>query len=189
MAEGEEEEEEEESEAASAVSPLRKRRKKKEPEIVVEEKKWMYSEDDLYEEIVSELTELDKIPNPPEKGKNAFAITLFCIEAAFDSRAVDFLNYAFDLFPDRDYLILTQPHTVAETSLLAKFTLAVKKPSNTFSHVLYILHRDALLDIDMFVRRAKQVDIENIQCTLTCDLDDKEQVDTAVHDAIVNPES
>ena len=122
----------------------------------------MYSEDDLYEEIVSELTELDKIPNPPEKGKNAFAITLFCIEAAFDSRAVDFLNYAFDLFPDRDYLILTQPHTVAETSLLAKFTLAVKKPSNTFSHVLYILHRDALLDIDMFVRRAKQVDIENI---------------------------
>ena len=85
LGEGEEEEEEEESEEGSAVSPLRKRRKKKEPEIVIEEKKWMYSEDDLYEEIVSELTELDKIPNPPEKGKNAFAITLFCIEAAFDS--------------------------------------------------------------------------------------------------------
>ena len=28
--------------------------------------------------------------------KNAFAVTLFCMEAAFDSRSKDFLKYAFD---------------------------------------------------------------------------------------------
>ena len=83
---------------------------------------------------------METIPDPPEKARNAFAITLFCVEAAFDSRSRDFLNYAFDLFPDRDYLIVTQPHTVAESSLLSKFTQAQKKSSNTFSHVLYILH-------------------------------------------------
>lgn len=66
------------------------------------------------------------IPEPPESAKNAFAITLFCMEAAFDSRSKDFLKYAFEAFPDRDYLIVTQPHTVAESSLLNKFTLVQK---------------------------------------------------------------
>ena len=68
------------------------------------------------------------------------------MEAAFDSQSKEFLKYAFDLFPDRDYLIVTQPHTVSENSLLQKFTLITKKPENTFSHVLYILHRDSLME-------------------------------------------
>jgi hypothetical protein len=79
---------------------------------------------------------------------------LFCIEAAFDSRSRDFLKYAFELYPDRDYLIVTQPHTVPEQSLLQRFTQTLKKPENTFSHVLYIIHRDSLLDVDITVRRA-----------------------------------
>jgi hypothetical protein len=79
---------------------------------------WKYSPDSNYEEIVRNLEDLDTIPEPPDYAKNAFAITLFCMEAAFDSRSKDMLKYAFDLFPDRDYLIVTQPHTVAENSLL-----------------------------------------------------------------------
>ena len=67
----------------------------------------IYSEDGHYNDIVSGLEDLDVIPDPPEKAKNAFAITLFCMEAAFDSRSKDFLKYAFDRFPDRDYLIVT----------------------------------------------------------------------------------
>ncbi len=76
------------------------------------------------------------------------------MEAAFDSRSKDFLKYAFDRFPDRDYLIVTQPHTVAENSLLQKFTLVQKKPENTFTHVLYIIHRDQLLEMDLYVERS-----------------------------------
>lgn len=78
----------------------------------------IYSEDPYYHSIVKDLTDFETIPEPPEKAKNAFAITLFCMEAAFDSRSKDFLKHAFDRFPDRDYLIVTQPHTVAENSLL-----------------------------------------------------------------------
>lgn len=86
-----------------------------------------YSDDDDYHRIVSQIEDLDEIPEPLEKAKNAFAVTLFCMEAAFDSRSKDFLKYAFELFPDRDYLVVTQPHTVAENSLLQKFSLAQKK--------------------------------------------------------------
>ncbi len=78
----------------------------------------IYSDDHHYNDIVHNLEDLDIIPDPPEKAKNAFAVTLFCMEAAFDSRSKDFLKHAFDRFPDRDYLIVTQPHTVAENSLL-----------------------------------------------------------------------
>lgn len=93
------------------------------------------------------------------------------------------------MYPDRDYLILTQPHTVAEGSLLSKFTQPLKKPNNTFSHVLYILHRDALEDLDLFIRRAKHSDLDQITMTLTIDLEDKKEVDETVQKAIFDPES
>lgn len=110
-----------------------------------------YSDDRLYNDIVKDLYDLETIPEPPEKAKNAFAVTLFCMEAAFDSRSKDFLKHAFDRYPDRDYLIVTQPHTVAENSLLQKFALVPKKSENTFTHVLYIIHRDSLYEEDLVV--------------------------------------
>ncbi len=82
------------------------------------------------------------------------------MEAAFDSRAKVFLKYAFERFPDRDYLIVTQPHTVSENSLLQKFTLVPKKSENTFSHVLYIIHRDSLYELDLYVERTVSSDFE-----------------------------
>lgn len=54
------------------------------------------------------------------------------MEAAFDSRSGDFLRYAFDQYPDRDYLILLQPHTIVEQQLLMNFTQPTKKTKNTF---------------------------------------------------------
>jgi len=54
------------------------------------------------------------------------------MEAAFDSRSTDFLKYAFDEYPEKDYLIITQPHTVVESMLLRKFSSALKKTKNTF---------------------------------------------------------
>lgn len=102
-----------------------------------------------------EIEDLTTIPEPPESTKNAFAITLFCMEAAFDSRSQDFLKYAFDMFPDREYLIVTQPHTVPENSLITKFTNVPKSAQNTFSHVLYLLHRDYLLEQDISVTKTK----------------------------------
>lgn len=84
---------------------MRKKQEDSTPALVPE--KFDYSADRDYERAVQALDDLETIPEPPEKAKNAFAITLFCIEAAFDSRSRDFLKYAFDLYPDRDYLIVT----------------------------------------------------------------------------------
>ena len=128
------------------------------------------------------------IPDPPEKAKNAFAITLFCMEAAFDSRSKDFLKHAFDRFPDRDYLIVTQPHTVAENSLLQKFTLVSKKAENTFSHVLYIIHRDSLLEEDLQISRAVKEDIEKFRDLIET-LEDKKQIYETLYEATLNPDS
>jgi hypothetical protein len=91
-----------------------------------------YSNNPEIQAIVEQINDLTSIPEAPDSLKNAFAITLFCMEAAFDSRSKDFLKYAFDEFPDRDYLIITQPHTVVESQLLNKFTLPTKKTKNTF---------------------------------------------------------
>jgi hypothetical protein len=148
----------------------------------------MYSDDRHYHEIVKDLTDFESIPEPPEKAKNAFAITLFCMEAAFDSRSKDFLKHAFDRFPDRDYLIVTQPHTVAENSLLQKFTLVPKKSENTFTHVLYIVHRDALFEEDLEVRRSSPEDLPKIKELLEM-LDDREESYKQIYEATVNSDS
>ena len=71
-----------------------------------------YSDDPEIQAVVEQIEDVDQIPNVPEDMKNAFAITLFCVEPAFDCRSADFLQYAFDEYPDREYMIVTQPHTV-----------------------------------------------------------------------------
>jgi len=121
-----------------------------------------YSDDAQIQSICEQINDLVTIPDPPESAKNAFAITLFCMEAAVDSRSIDFLKYAFNLFPDRDYLIITQPHTVPENALLSKFTLVPKTMNNTFAHVLYLIHRDYLLEQDIEVTRTTPEDYKQI---------------------------
>jgi hypothetical protein len=129
---------------------------------------------------------LVQIPDPPESAKNAFAITLFCMEAAFDSRSQDFLKYAFDIFPDREYLIVTQPHTVPENSLLSKFTLVPKSAENTFSHVLYLIHRDYLLEQDINITRTNLDDFDSIKmlCDSTESGQDTEQIIKQITSAV-----
>lgn len=173
-----------------ASSSILGKRRKPEPEPVAEEPEpLLYCNDPDYEDIVKELDDLDAIPEPPEKAKNAFAITLFCMEAAFESRSKDFLKYAFELYPDRDYLIVTQPHTVAENSLIQKFINVQKKAENTFSHVLYIIHRDFLLEQDMVVLRATRDDLEEAQALIEETDDNVERTKEEFYEATVNPDS
>lgn len=125
------------------------------------------NKDDLYRHTVEDLDDLDLIPEPPEVAKNAFCLVLYCIDEAFDSFGVEFLEAAFDQFPERDYMIITQPHTCPENSLMTFFTLVDKKPSNTFSHVLYIMHRDCLMYKNLEVRRSTEKDLANSEYLLS----------------------
>ena len=104
---------------------------------------------------------------------NAFAITLFCVDETFESRSRDFLVAAFAAFPDREYCILTLPHDSNETALLQHFTQVPPSPTNTFSHVLYIVQRASLLAPRNFtVRQANFTDragiLRLLQGTLAC---------------------
>jgi len=128
-----------------------------------------------YDDALQDLEDLDIIPSAPEKAHNAFCVTLFCLEEAFESRAQDFLQQAFDLFPNRDYMIITQPHVVPESSLIHTFTPVKKRPHNTFNHVLYVIHRDALMTKDIYVRRAEEEDVE-LFAALCSELDDQDEV-------------
>lgn len=50
---------------------------------------------------------MENLPEAPKTAANAIVINLFCIDELYESRSLDFVEYAFSLFPDRDYIILT----------------------------------------------------------------------------------
>ncbi|CAM9941239.1 unnamed protein product, partial [Phaeothamnion confervicola] len=78
---------------------------------------------------------------------NAFAVTLFCLEESLESRSADVLPHAFAAFPDRDYCVVTVPAVATAAAvgpLLRGFSPVPPRPGSTFSHVLYVLHRDCL---------------------------------------------
>lgn len=181
------------NEEQSLMAMLTKKYKKKfydeeEEHVKAEEPSKIYSDNPEIQNIVQKVNDLTSIPDAPDSLKNAFAITLFCMEAAFDSRSKDFLKYAFDEFPDRDYLIITQPHTVVESQLLCKFTHPLKKTKNTFQHVLYIMHRDFLHDQDMWVQRVNSEELGEIE-DLISSLEESKQMFDSLYDCAINPAS
>ncbi len=72
---------------------------------------------------------------------NAFAVTLFCMDQEHEWRASEFLRHAFDCYPDLQYCLVTLPCTSPESALLRSFSSV---QSNSSSHVLYLLRRDAM---------------------------------------------
>lgn len=116
-----------------------------------------------YDQYMKNLQNIDSIPDVPKEAQNAVVINLFCIDENYESRSMDFVEYAFSLFPDREYIILTQPFTVQETVLLQNFIQIPMKKNSTFEHVLYIFHRDALEQNAIYVRKAKIEDVEAAQ--------------------------
>ncbi|XP_065845247.1 cilia- and flagella-associated protein 61-like isoform X2 [Oscarella lobularis] len=103
---------------------------------------------------------------PIYKGtENAFCVQLFCIDERYEMRSVDLLPAAFDLFPDKDFCIITQPHTTPEYPLLQNFTRVTPKPTSTLHQELYIAHRCSLLD-DVIVRQCTPSDREGIESTI-----------------------
>ncbi|CAD8112864.1 unnamed protein product [Paramecium primaurelia] len=132
-----------------------------------------------YDEYVSQLQSIDQLPEVPKTAQNAVVINLFCIDERFESRSLDFVERAFELFPDREYLVLTQPYTVQETTLLQHFLQVPRKKHSTFEHVLYIYHRNSLDSHLIGLRKLNQN--EWAQCQfLVENLLDKDQIERDV---------
>ncbi|KAM4694219.1 cilia- and flagella-associated protein 61 [Discoglossus pictus] len=100
---------------------------------------------------------------PVYKGDiNAFCIQLFCIDEKHETRSMDFLNFVFNLFPDKDFCIITVPHLISEFPLLQKFVRVVPLSTSTLSQELYIFHRSGLLNL-LKVRAAKSSDVPSVE--------------------------
>mmetsp|Transcript_23333 Transcript_23333/g.59574 ORF Transcript_23333/g.59574 Transcript_23333/m.59574 type:complete len:1536 (-) Transcript_23333:72-4679(-) len=101
------------------------------------------------------------LANMPQHSKDVFCINMCCLDQAYQTQALDFLLPAFSLFPEKDYCIITQPHTAPNTPLLNAFTIVPPQPQNTFGHVLYLIHRAALLGPPQ-VRYLRQPDLQEV---------------------------
>merc|ERR1719163_1513812 len=71
---------------------------------------------------------------------------MLCLDRSYQTQALEFLLPAFSLYPDKDYCVITQPHTASNSPFLGAFTVVPQQPTNTFSHVLYLVHRAALAE-------------------------------------------
>lgn len=91
----------------------------------------------------------------PKTTCSAFAITLFTLDDQYESSSSEFMEAAFELFPDHDYCMITLPYTAPESALLQQFTRVPAEPNSTFSHMLFIQHRSTPVNLeDLFVSDA-----------------------------------
>ncbi|KAM7061432.1 cilia- and flagella-associated protein 61 [Acridotheres tristis] len=93
---------------------------------------------------------------------NAFCIRLLCIHDKYESRSLDFLQYAFSVFPGRELCVMLVPHHVPESSLLRSFVRAVPCCPWRLGRELYVFHRAALLT-SFNVRKAATSDLQGIK--------------------------
>ncbi|NXP24443.1 CFA61 protein, partial [Scytalopus superciliaris] len=93
---------------------------------------------------------------------NAFCIRLLCIDEKYESRSLDFLHYAFEVFPDRDFCVILVPHHVPEFHLMQSFVRAVPFCTSRLGRELYVFHRAGLLT-SFNVRRATTNDLRGVK--------------------------
>uniref|UniRef100_A0A8C8Z7A0 Cilia and flagella associated protein 61 n=1 Tax=Prolemur simus TaxID=1328070 RepID=A0A8C8Z7A0_PROSS len=106
---------------------------------------------------------------PIYKGASAaFCIQLFCIEEKYEARSLDFMDFVFSLFPDKNFCIISVPHLTPEFSLIQNFVKIVPFPNCTLKQELYVFHRAGLLK-SINIRLATLSDtpgVENLVSTL-----------------------
>nr|XP_031530285.1 cilia- and flagella-associated protein 61 [Vicugna pacos] len=83
---------------------------------------------------------------PTYRGASAaFRIQLFCVDEKYEARSLDFMNFVFGLFPDKNFCVISLPHLTPEFVLIQNFVKAVPFSTCTLEQDLYIFHRAGLL--------------------------------------------
>ncbi|XP_073734555.1 cilia- and flagella-associated protein 61 isoform X3 [Callorhinus ursinus] len=125
---------------------------------------------------------------PIYKGASAaFCIQLFCIEEKYEARSLDFMNFVFSLFPDKNFCIISLPHLTPEFALIQNFVKIVPFNNCTLEQDLYVFHRAGLLK-SIKIRLATLLDtpgVENLVSTLMLNksiLEDLKQYNEARRD-------
>ncbi|XP_028928234.1 cilia- and flagella-associated protein 61 isoform X2 [Ornithorhynchus anatinus] len=101
--------------------------------------------------------------HPVYRGASAaFCIQLFCIDEKHETRSLDFMQFVFSLFPEKDYCIISVPHLVPEFILIQNFVRVVPFSNCTLDQELYIFHRAGLLK-SIHIRPAKTSDTPAVE--------------------------
>uniref|UniRef100_A0A2K5ISB2 Cilia- and flagella-associated protein 61 N-terminal domain-containing protein n=1 Tax=Colobus angolensis palliatus TaxID=336983 RepID=A0A2K5ISB2_COLAP len=75
----------------------------------------------------------------------AFCIQLFCIDEKYEARSLDFMNFVFSLFSDKNFCVISLPHLTPEFILIQNFVKMVPFSTCTLEQDLYVFHRAGLL--------------------------------------------
>ncbi|NXU43844.1 CFA61 protein, partial [Drymodes brunneopygia] len=93
---------------------------------------------------------------------NAFRIRLLCIDEKYETWSLDFLQYAFSVFPDRDLCVILVPHHIPELPLIRSFVRAAPFCTSRLGRELYVFHRAGLLT-SFNVKRAAVSDLQGVK--------------------------
>ncbi|XP_006860809.1 PREDICTED: uncharacterized protein C20orf26 homolog [Chrysochloris asiatica] len=122
---------------------------------------------------------------PSYKGAStAFCIQLFCIDEKHEARSLDFMDFVFHLFPDKNFCVISLPHLTPEFVLIQNFVRMVPFNNCVLEQDLYVFHRAGLLK-SINIRLATVLDtpgVENLVSTLMLSnniLDDLNQYNTS----------
>lgn len=124
-------------------------------------------QDRVEEQVPAHSASLSRASKGATDGEpSAFCIQLFCIDEKYETRSIDFLPAVFDLFPEKDYCILTMPHLVPEFPLLQSFVRVTPRKYSTLSQELYVFHRWGLIE-SFQVSPCTSADTEGIQSVVS----------------------
>ncbi|EFN82493.1 Uncharacterized protein C20orf26-like protein [Harpegnathos saltator] len=106
----------------------------------------------------------DLLPPPTYHGeKNAFILEIFAMRDGMRPHwSFDFLEAAFDSFPDLDYCVVLLPSTRPPQKYLQHFMRVPFRCNKDFPMILYVLHR-AVLFGEIKCRRAEVRDRNTVQ--------------------------
>ncbi|XP_055494965.1 cilia- and flagella-associated protein 61 [Leucoraja erinacea] len=135
---------------------------RKQEEMIIQDETARESDSNVLNQPTEKARTSPVVPPHLTETDNVFCIQLFCIDEKYESRSQDFLPYIFNLYPDRDFCVITVPHVVPEFPLLKDFIRVVPYSKTTIPHELYVTHRKGLLK-SIKVRLATSDDTEEIQ--------------------------
>jgi len=94
--------------------------------------------------------------------ESAFAIAMMCIDEEYEARSLDFMAEAFNHFADKNFCVLTLPHTSGEPPLLNHFSRVIPKPRACPPHEAYVMHRHGLFT-DVTVTKIDSDDHQGVE--------------------------
>jgi hypothetical protein len=117
---------------------------------------------------------------------NAFAITVFCMNEKFESRAEDLLRVVFEDHPKVDYCLFMVPNGSAiPPSLTSHMSCAKVRTGVSFNQSLFVMHKEVLLAKETLrVHRMNSTFVAQLENFLSPVEQEKDDIVLSAHNAM-----